>query len=303
MKVGDWICPGCGDIQFARNDKCRKCGTPNPAPGAGKGEGKGAKRAGDWICPTCSDFQYARNALCRRCGTPNPAPGGGLTMRPGDWNCPTCHDLVFARNAVCRRCQTPNPNRPSGSRGFNPGAYSGNPADLPPGQCRFFAQGFCRQGDACSYAHGDKLGSGNFGNKGDVTEEPWQCPGCRQLVFPHFANCLNCKTARPPDAVRVPSGPPMAVNSMTGMALPVSIQIPGQPFFVDVNGQPVMLDASAFSAGAFAFAEMPTVEPPNVDWAIAAGETQLFAQTQGMPTGMGRARSRSPHNMGPTDGN
>merc|ERR1719343_1285357 len=29
-KPGDWICPGCLDLQFARNANCRKCGTPNP---------------------------------------------------------------------------------------------------------------------------------------------------------------------------------------------------------------------------------------------------------------------------------
>merc|ERR1712151_1129352 len=27
---GDWFCPKCADLQFRRNDKCRKCGEPNP---------------------------------------------------------------------------------------------------------------------------------------------------------------------------------------------------------------------------------------------------------------------------------
>jgi len=35
----DWNCPGCGDLQFARNSSCRQCGTPKPAgmgmPGMG----------------------------------------------------------------------------------------------------------------------------------------------------------------------------------------------------------------------------------------------------------------------------
>lgn len=30
--AGDWFCPGCGDLQFARNLECRRCRTPNPAP-------------------------------------------------------------------------------------------------------------------------------------------------------------------------------------------------------------------------------------------------------------------------------
>ncbi|CAK0832312.1 unnamed protein product, partial [Prorocentrum cordatum] len=29
--------PGCGDLQFARNTQCRKCGTPNPVGGGGGG--------------------------------------------------------------------------------------------------------------------------------------------------------------------------------------------------------------------------------------------------------------------------
>ena len=27
---GDWICPGCNDLQFRRNQACRICATPNP---------------------------------------------------------------------------------------------------------------------------------------------------------------------------------------------------------------------------------------------------------------------------------
>lgn len=34
---GDWYCPGCNDLQFARNKQCRKCGTPNPSLGQRQG--------------------------------------------------------------------------------------------------------------------------------------------------------------------------------------------------------------------------------------------------------------------------
>merc|ERR1712232_892730 len=27
---GDWLCPSCGDLQFKRNTKCRKCGLARP---------------------------------------------------------------------------------------------------------------------------------------------------------------------------------------------------------------------------------------------------------------------------------
>jgi len=31
VRGGEWICPGCGDHQFSRNQFCRKCRTPNPS--------------------------------------------------------------------------------------------------------------------------------------------------------------------------------------------------------------------------------------------------------------------------------
>lgn len=34
-KPGDWNCPQCNDLQFARNSDCRKCGCPRPAEAGG----------------------------------------------------------------------------------------------------------------------------------------------------------------------------------------------------------------------------------------------------------------------------
>ena len=31
LRPGDWMCPACGDHQFARNMACRRCNTPRPA--------------------------------------------------------------------------------------------------------------------------------------------------------------------------------------------------------------------------------------------------------------------------------
>jgi len=35
LPPGDWLCPGCGDHQFARNDSCRRCHTTKPASAGG----------------------------------------------------------------------------------------------------------------------------------------------------------------------------------------------------------------------------------------------------------------------------
>merc|ERR1719359_1243313 len=82
-KPGDWYCPSCNDLQFARNAVCRKCSTPNPDPqgslaaAQASGSFKPAaqnnqvKKPGDWHCSNCGDLQFARNVACRQCGTPN----------------------------------------------------------------------------------------------------------------------------------------------------------------------------------------------------------------------------------------
>merc|ERR1711879_187727 len=80
MKPGDWVCPACGDLQFARNAQCRKCGAGHPDPTSLTPQNQ--MKPGDWSCPSCGDHQFARNQQCRRCGTPN--PGGGMVAWGGD---------------------------------------------------------------------------------------------------------------------------------------------------------------------------------------------------------------------------
>jgi len=43
---GDWECTACGDMQFARNAECRKCGCPKEGWGAAGGFGKAGKGVG-----------------------------------------------------------------------------------------------------------------------------------------------------------------------------------------------------------------------------------------------------------------
>lgn len=38
---GDWACPGCNNVNFARRDKCNRCGMPKPEAGNGGGVGGG----------------------------------------------------------------------------------------------------------------------------------------------------------------------------------------------------------------------------------------------------------------------
>jgi len=138
---GDWTCPTCADLVFAKHFQCRKCGTHKDGSGgrasAGMGGGAGGggggqplsfssgavsfqsgvargMRIGDWNCPNCGDHQFAKNESCRRCQTQRPANGEGVCgLKDGDWFCPSCKDLQYSRNDVCRLCATP---RPGGGR-------------------------------------------------------------------------------------------------------------------------------------------------------------------------------------------
>jgi len=66
---GDWICSECGDIQFARNMHCRRCGSPRPNQEWAEGPG----------CHGCGPMQ----AMQQQPMMP-PARGKGFLMRETD---------------------------------------------------------------------------------------------------------------------------------------------------------------------------------------------------------------------------
>merc|ERR1712130_359930 len=70
VKPGDWICPSCGDHQFARNDECKQCSAAKPD---GVVVAKAEMKPGDWICPACEDDQFASKVKCSQCGEKRPA--------------------------------------------------------------------------------------------------------------------------------------------------------------------------------------------------------------------------------------
>jgi len=145
-KPGDWFCPGCGDLQFARNIECRQCSTPKP-----DGMATAGVKPGDWHCPNCGDLQFAKNVECRKCSTPNPDPAGSQaameagiaaaaakhTEKPGDWYCPNCGDLQFAKNLECRKCGTPtsDPEAAKAAAAFQKSKQEMKPGDWHCTQC------------------------------------------------------------------------------------------------------------------------------------------------------------------------
>jgi len=106
-KPGDWYCPMCGDLVFAKRTSCNMCGysgmggMPVTAEKAGK--------PGDWVCPSCGDLVFSYRDACNKCGAERTAGVKRVGAKPGDWSCPSCGDLVFASKSACKMCGTPKP--------------------------------------------------------------------------------------------------------------------------------------------------------------------------------------------------
>ncbi|XP_044367400.1 uncharacterized protein [Triticum aestivum] len=102
VKQGDWNCPKCNFLNFAKNIKCLRC------------DGEFQERyhlmhedqdhlplkKGDWICKRCNFLNFAKNTRCLQC---HDKPTNRL-LSPGEWECPSCNYLNFKRNAFCLKC-------------------------------------------------------------------------------------------------------------------------------------------------------------------------------------------------------
>lgn len=58
MKKGDWLCPKCNFMNFAKNVVCLQCDAKRP---------KRQLLPGEWECPQCNFLNYRRNMTCFNC--------------------------------------------------------------------------------------------------------------------------------------------------------------------------------------------------------------------------------------------
>ncbi|KAK9278568.1 hypothetical protein L1049_028140 [Liquidambar formosana] len=116
MKRGDWMCPKCNFMNFARNKQCLNCKEDGPKRVSANFEMK----KGDWICPECSFTNFSRNVRCLKCKAEGPkrVAVNDVEMKKGDWDCPQCGFMNFASNTKCLRCPQPRPKRQ-----LNPGEW------------------------------------------------------------------------------------------------------------------------------------------------------------------------------------
>ncbi|KAL6962990.1 hypothetical protein U1Q18_037956 [Sarracenia purpurea var. burkii] len=110
MKRGDWMCPNCNFMNFAKNLRCLKCKEDGPKR---VGSNDVEMKKGDWICPGCNFMNFSRNTRCLKCKTEGPKRVGAdeIEMKKGDWNCLQCNFMNFASNRTCLRCREARPKR------------------------------------------------------------------------------------------------------------------------------------------------------------------------------------------------
>ncbi|KAL9255388.1 Zinc finger protein VAR3, chloroplastic-like protein, partial [Drosera capensis] len=134
MKQGDWNCPKCNFLNFARNIKCLRCnGVIQDRFGkSGEDQDHLPLKKGDWICKKCDFLNFAKNSRCLQCEEKPPKQELG----PGEWQCDS-------KNAMCLRCEYKRPKASNSTNSSSPeakhegldstGRMSNDKADEPNG--------------------------------------------------------------------------------------------------------------------------------------------------------------------------
>eukprot|EP01018_Ginkgo_biloba_P017804 Gb_13912 [translate_table: standard] len=79
MKKGDWLCPKCDFMNFAKNHNCLQCESKRP---------KRQLNPGEWECPECNYLNYRRNMTCYNCDHKRPEDDYTNSLghgRDGNW--------------------------------------------------------------------------------------------------------------------------------------------------------------------------------------------------------------------------
>ncbi|CAK9170413.1 unnamed protein product [Ilex paraguariensis] len=107
MKQGDWMCPKCNFLNFARNIKCLRCNGlfQERLRKLSEDQDHLPLKKGDWICDKCNFLNFAKNSRCLQCQEKPPK----WQLNPGEWECDSCNYINFRKNMVCLKCDHRRP--------------------------------------------------------------------------------------------------------------------------------------------------------------------------------------------------
>ncbi|KDP38108.1 hypothetical protein JCGZ_04751 [Jatropha curcas] len=107
MKQGDWLCPKCNFLNFARNIRCLRCDGlfQERLKQLHEDQNHLPLKKGDWICEKCNFLNFAKNTRCLQCKEKPPK----RQLNPGEWECESCNYINFRRNMVCLKCDHRRP--------------------------------------------------------------------------------------------------------------------------------------------------------------------------------------------------
>ncbi|KAH7570892.1 hypothetical protein ACOSP7_019421 [Xanthoceras sorbifolium] len=107
MKQGDWHCPKCDFLNFAKNIRCLRCDGlfQDRLKQLRENQDNLPLKKGDWICDKCNFLNFAKNTRCLQCKENPPK----RQLNPGEWECESCNYINFRRNMVCLKCDHRRP--------------------------------------------------------------------------------------------------------------------------------------------------------------------------------------------------
>uniref|UniRef100_A0A2P2IX14 Uncharacterized protein LOC105123766 isoform X1 n=1 Tax=Rhizophora mucronata TaxID=61149 RepID=A0A2P2IX14_RHIMU len=114
IKQGDWFCPECRFLNFARNVKCLRCNGlfQERLNQLREDQDHLPLKKGDWICEKCNFLNFAKNTICHQCKEKPPK----RHLNPGEWECESCNYINFRRNMVCLKCDHRRPKASNASK-------------------------------------------------------------------------------------------------------------------------------------------------------------------------------------------
>ncbi|CAA7401392.1 unnamed protein product [Spirodela intermedia] len=198
MKQGDWICPKCDFLNFAKNVKCLRCnGISQDKIRKFKEEYEHLPlKKGDWICDKCNFLNFAKNPRCLQCEEKPSA----RRLNPGEWECASCNYVNFRKNMLCLKCGWKRPKAAAAAAEDRNDAAGGH---RRPSRISFVGDG----------PPGSAEEGGDFWSSDDGWKSPYEPTDFRGLrTSPGGGSAASAVTARSSsDKERLRAAPPERV--------------------------------------------------------------------------------------------